>query len=104
MANYFRITAYHPATDLSVIVDSNGKFEKLWQFSAYLVSKGFKVLEVGRDELLIDAGYKKVSEPSGKVLRRGYAKGMPSIQEVTFENRPCKAIAVPNMAYGLFLS
>ena len=79
-------------------------FEEDWQFSAYLVSKGFKVLEVGKDELLIDAGYKKVSEPSSKVLLRGYAKGMPSIQEVTFENRPCKAIAVPNMTYGLFLS
>lgn len=29
MNNYFRITAYHPAEDLSVIADSNGKFEKL---------------------------------------------------------------------------
>ena len=104
MANYFRITAYYPATDLSVIVDSNGKFEKLWQFSAYLVSKGFKVLEVGKDEAIIDTAYKRVSTPSNKVLLRGYGKGTPSIQEVTFENRPCKAIAVPNMAYGLFLS
>ena len=104
MANYFRITAYHPATDLSVIVDSNGKFEKLWQFSAYLISKGFKVLEVGKDEHLIDAGYKKVSEPSSKVLLRGYGKGEPSIQEITFQNRPCKSIALPNMNYGLYLA
>ncbi len=104
MENYFRITAYHPATDLSVIVDSNGKFEKLWQFSAYLVSKGFKVLEVGKDDFIIDTAYKKISTPSNKVLLRGYAKGKPNIQDVAFENRPCKAISVPNMAYGLFLS
>ena len=36
MTNYFRITAYHPEQDLSAIFDSNGYFEKLWQFSAYL--------------------------------------------------------------------
>ena len=104
MANYFRITAYHPATDISVIVDSNGKFEKLWEFSAYLVSKGFKILEVGKDDFIIDAGYERVSTPSNKVLVMGYGKGRADIQDVTYENRPCKAIAVHNMAYGLFLA
>ena len=43
MSNYFRITAYHPEQDLSAIFDSNGYFEKLWQFSAYLIQKGFKI-------------------------------------------------------------
>ena len=47
MANYFRITAYHPTENLSVIMDSNGLFEKLWQFSSFMVSKGFKIIEVG---------------------------------------------------------
>ena len=47
MSNYFRITAYHPEQDLSAIFDSNGYFEKLWQFSAYLIQKGFKIIEVG---------------------------------------------------------
>ena len=41
MANYFRITAYHPTKDICAIFDSNGRFEKLWQFSAYLVQNGF---------------------------------------------------------------
>ena len=45
MANYFRITAYHPTENLSVIMDSNGLFEKLWRSS--MVSKGFKIIEVG---------------------------------------------------------
>lgn len=42
MSNYFRITAYHPDEYISVIMDSNGKFEKLWQFSACLVAKGLR--------------------------------------------------------------
>ena len=47
MANYFRITAYHPAKNICAIFDSNGRFEKLWQFSSCLVQKGFKIVEVG---------------------------------------------------------
>ena len=39
MANYYRITAYHPEKNISVIMDSYGMFEKLWQFSAFLVEK-----------------------------------------------------------------
>ena len=31
MANYFRITAYHPAENICAVFDSNGRFEKLWQ-------------------------------------------------------------------------
>ena len=50
MSNYFRIIAYHPAENLSAIFDSNGYFEKLWQFSAYLIQKGFKIIEVGNEE------------------------------------------------------
>ena len=50
MANYFRITAYHPAENVCAVFDSNGRFEKLWQFSAYLVQKGFEIVEVGSDD------------------------------------------------------
>ena len=46
MSNYFRITVYHPVHNISAIMDSNGKFEKLWQFSTHLVSKGFKIVSV----------------------------------------------------------
>ena len=50
MSNYFRITAYHPAKNICAIFDSNGRFEKLWQFSSCLVQKGFKIVEVGNAE------------------------------------------------------
>ena len=50
MKEKFRITAYHPTKDISVIIDSHGRFEKLWQFSSHLLTKGFKVLEVEKLE------------------------------------------------------
>ena len=53
MANYFRITAYHIEQDISAILDSNGRFEKLWQFSSFLVNKGFKIIEVTTSDKLV---------------------------------------------------
>ena len=52
MNNYFRITGYWPKENLTFIVDSNGMFEKLWQFSAYLVSKGIEIKQVSKEDNL----------------------------------------------------
>ena len=80
MANYFRITAYHPTEDISVIMDSNGMFEKLWQFSAFMVSKGFKIIEVGGEDKF-DFGDMDRAEPdSNKVILRACGKGEPQIK------------------------
>ena len=68
MANYFRITAYYPEKDFSVILDSNGKFEKLWQFSAYLVQKGFKILEVSANVNVIESSFPMTKEETNKIL------------------------------------
>lgn len=76
MANYFRITAYHPAKNICAILDSNGRLEKLWQFSAYLVQKGFKIVEVGADDTFLDGNIPKA--PAGaQLLVRACAKGSP---------------------------
>lgn len=77
MANYFRITAYHPKMDFSIIMDSNGLFDKLWQFSAELVKQGFKILEVGNDEKFSDGNFEKDIENSDKYILRANAKGKP---------------------------
>lgn len=69
MSNYFRITVYHPVHNISAIMDSNGKFEKLWQFSAFMVSKGFKIIEV---DSKIDDGYiPKTTRDAVHVILRG---------------------------------
>ena len=48
MNNYYRITGYCEKEDFCFIMDCYGMFEKLWQFSSYLLQKGLKVLEIGR--------------------------------------------------------
>ena len=74
MANYFRITAYNPNEDVGMIVDSNGRHEKLWQFSAELVAKGFKILAVGKK--FSDGNIPKTGE-GDKLLLRACMKGKP---------------------------
>lgn len=103
MANYFRITAYHTEQDISVILDSNGKFEKLWQFSSFLVNKGFKIIEVTTLDKLIYDPFPIIEKESNKILLRSIAKGLPMIQEIVYQDRPCKVICVSNKTYGKFV-
>ena len=92
MANYFRITAYHPAKNICSIFDSNGRFEKLWQFSAYLVQKGFKIVEVGADDTFLDGNIPKA--PAGaQLLVRACAKGSPQ--------RDGNVVTVQGRSYGV---
>ena len=79
MNNYFRITAYHPEKDVSVIMDSYGLFEKKWQFSADLIKKGFKILEVSDDTQFLEGNIPLLVNPSNKYLPRAYSNGKPNI-------------------------
>lgn len=89
MTNYFRITAYHPIEDLSVIMDSNGMFEKLWQFSAYLVSKGFKIIEVGDDSKFTEGNIPKVERDNVHIIVRACKSDQPNKENniITVEDR-----------------
>jgi hypothetical protein len=78
MNNYYRITGYDPETDIGFIADSNGKFEKLWEFSAYLVSKGMKILEVGNQDKFKDGNLPK-AQPDVKIILRTCDFGKPII-------------------------
>ena len=80
MANYFRITAYHPTENLSVIMDSNGLFEKLWQFSAYLIQKGFKIIEVGNEEKFDEGDMPKAERDTVHIILRACKSGKPDIK------------------------
>ena len=76
--NYFRITAYNPTEDISVIVDSNGMFDKLWQFSSFMVSKGFKIIEVGNEEKFLDGNFDRAPENKQKIFLRACSNGKPN--------------------------
>ena len=90
MANYFRITAYHPTENLSVIMDSNGMFEKLWQFSSFMVSKGFKIIEVGGEDKFDEGDMPKVEQDKEHIILRAYGTGMPIIEANTIEIKRMK--------------
>ena len=79
MANYFRITAYHPTENFSVIMDSNGLFEKLWQFSSYMVSKGFKIIEVGDEDKFNEGDMPKAERDTVHIILRACKSGQPDI-------------------------
>ena len=89
MANYFRITAYHPTENLSVIMDSNGMFEKLWQFSSFMVSKGFKIIEVGNEDKFDDGDMPKAEQDTIHVILRACKSGEPEItgNRITVEGK-----------------
>ena len=75
MNNYFRITAYNPALDVSFIIDSVNKHEKVWQFSADLVSKKCKILEVSNASQFTDGNIPKAT-PNGDIyILRACMKG-----------------------------
>ncbi len=85
MSNYFRITAYHPEHNFSVIMDCNGMFEKLWQFSSYMVQNGFKIIEVGNEEKFLEGEIPKVEPDKEHIILRADGIGKPIIDGNTVE-------------------
>ena len=76
MNNYFRITAYYPAANVGFIVDSNGKFDSLGAFSLFLIEKGCKIIQIGRDENFQDGNITKI-EPNEELVLRACIVGKP---------------------------
>ena len=99
--DYYRITAYHSNEDISVILDSNGKFESLWDFSALLVAHGFKIITLSRSDAIAESTFPLI-EKSNKIAVRAIAKGFPEIQDFPYNNRRCKAITVGDKVYGQY--
>lgn len=93
MQNYFRITAYHPTENISVIMDSFGKFEKLWQFSSYMVSKGFKIIAANNEDSFIVGSMPKIIPDKKKITIQAYFIGKPVIND--------KTINVGNSTYAI---
>ncbi len=83
MNNYFRITGYYPAKDVCFIADSNGLYEEIWQFSAALIGKGVKVLEVGDDRKFKYGNIEAAETDSENIIIRACAKGQPTYMNGT---------------------
>ena len=92
---YFRITGYCPEHDFSFIVDACGKFEKLWQFSSFLVLRNLKVLEVCESDKIQSSNIETPTEDKKHILLRACCEGKPTI--TTQDNK--KTITVANKMY-----
>ena len=97
--NYFIITAYYPEDNFSFIVDSNGKFEKLWQFSAYLISKGIKVIEASKQEQMLDINIEPAPQDNEHIILRANADDKPEHLTQTINGVTYKAIKVADKIY-----
>lgn len=75
MTNYYRIAAYDPKNNISVILDSYGRFEKLWQFSSFLIHKNYQVPYLNSAEHFKDGNLPCISEPSDKIIVRACMNG-----------------------------
>ena len=72
---YFRLTAYYPTEDISCIMDTYGKYEEIWQFSAYLIKLKFKIIDVARKGQFEYGNIPPIEEKSDKFCLRACMKG-----------------------------
>ena len=99
MANYYRITAYYPAEDFCFIVDSHGRFEKLWEFSSYLVSKGIKILEVANGDTFLDGNMKRAKEHPEFLFLQAACQGQPIMKNTTLDGTTYRSVEICGRRY-----
>lgn len=97
--NHFRVTAYHPTEDITVLIDSYGVYEKLWQLSSMLVMKGFEIIEVGNSEKFVDVNVPIVEPNKDKLYLRACMIGKPDVFIQTVDGRRVKVVLVENRMY-----
>ena len=83
--NYFRVTIYDKTNNISAILDSNGAFEKLWQFSAYLVNKGFNIIDASKLENITETNIEPANEDNEHIILRATQDGKVELQNNTIK-------------------
>lgn len=99
MKNYFRITGYVKEKDKCFIMDCNGMFEKLWQFSSFMVQHKIQVLEVGNGDKFIDGNISLVDYDVNHIALRATAKGVPENTTYKIDGTTYEAIKVGDKIY-----
>ena len=97
--NHFRVTAYHPTEDITVLIDSYGVYQKLWQLSSALVLKGFNILEVSDSTKFIDVNIPSIEPNEKQLYLRACMVGKPDVLLQTIDGRRVKVIQVENRMY-----
>lgn len=97
--NYYRITGYCEQDNFCFIIDCYGMFEKLWQFSSFLIQKGLKVLEVSAADKFIGGNIDRIPENADQLSLRAIAKGMPVYVTQEVDGVTYKAVKVADKFY-----
>ena len=97
--NHFRVTAYHPTEDITVLIDSYGVYEKLWQLSSMLVMKGFKILEASDISKFLDVVIPEIQPNKDKLYLRACMVGGPDVFIQPVDGRRVKVVQVENRMY-----
>lgn len=97
--NHFRVTAYHPTEDITVLVDSYGYYEQLWQLSSMLVIKGFNIIEVSDASKFLDVVIPPVEPNRDKLYLRACMVGKPDVFIQPVDGRRVKVVQVENRMY-----
>ncbi len=77
MENYYRITAYYPKDNVSAIIDSYGKFDKVWKFTSMLIHKGLKVLAYGDTSKFEFGQFPAIKPDTQHIILRACGQGEP---------------------------
>ena len=80
--------------------DSYGKFEKLWQFSSYLIQHGCKIVEVNNSDNFLN--YKNLpllTEPSDKIIIRAMEEGRTNYVPHVINGNNYKIVVMGNKQY-----
>ena len=83
--NYFRVTIYDKTNNISAILDSNGAFEKLWQFSSYLVNKAFNIIDASKLENITDTNIEPANEDTDHIILRATQGGKVELTDNTIQ-------------------
>jgi len=96
---YFRITAYHPKEDVCGIFDTNGLYEKLWQFSSYLIGRGFEVLEVSGEDKFLEGTISKTGPDNECHILRAGSTGKPETITHEYNGKSYHAVKIGDKIY-----
>ncbi len=99
MKNYFRLTAYEPNKNITMILDCYGLFEKKWQFSSFVVSRGCKIINITDDEQMLDVNVGKMDYNPNKFRLMGLIEGEAEKIKQDYEGTIYDAIKVGDKIY-----
>ena len=97
--NHFRVTAYHPTEDVTILIDSYGVYEKLWQLSSMLVMKGFKILEASDGSKFVDVNIPTIEPNTDKLYLRACMVDKPDIFLQPIDAKRSRVVQVENRMY-----